>query len=67
MNEREAKERRTQLVPHLRHYGRLERVFWPIVTATAEAGFSTPVLSTDSRGHRITRLGEQTARSDDAP
>jgi hypothetical protein len=67
VNEREAKERRRQLVPQLRAYGRLERVLWPIVTATAEAGFSSPVLTTDSRGHRVTRVGHQTARSDDAP
>ena len=40
MNEQEAKARRAELVPQLRAYGRLERVLWPIVTATAEAGFS---------------------------
>jgi hypothetical protein len=67
VNEREAKDRRAELVPYLRAYGRLERVLWPIVTATAEAGFSSPVLSTDSRGHRVTRLGEHGTRSDDAP
>jgi hypothetical protein len=67
VNEQDAKARRAELVPQLRAYGRLERVLWPIVTATAEAGFSTPVLTTDSRGHRVTRLGDREARSDDAP
>jgi hypothetical protein len=67
VNEREAKARRAELVPHLRTYGQLERVLWPIVTATAEAGFSSDVLTTDSRGHRVTRLDEREARSDDAP
>ena len=41
MNEQEAKELRAQLVPWFRAYGALERVLWPIVTATAEAGFSS--------------------------
>ena len=67
MNEQEAKARRAELVPQLRAYGQLERVLWPIVTASAEAGFASDELNTDSRGHRVTRNGEQTARSDDAP
>ncbi|HZT46173.1 MAG TPA: hypothetical protein VFA24_08345 [Gaiellaceae bacterium] len=67
MNQREAKARRQALVPQLRHYGSLERVLWPIVTATAEAGYRSPVLNTDSRGHRMTRAGDEVARSDSAP
>jgi hypothetical protein len=67
VNEQEAKARRAELVPQLRAYGKLERVLWPIVTATAEAGFSTPTLTTDSRGHRVTRLGDREARSDSVP
>lgn len=67
MNEQEAKARRAELVPQMRAYGQLERVFWPIVTASAEANFASEVLNTDSRGQRVTRNGEQTARSDDAP
>lgn len=67
MNEQEAKARRAELVPQLRVYGKLERVLWPIVTATAEAGFSTRILTTDSRGHRVTRLGDKEARSDSVP
>jgi hypothetical protein len=67
VNEQEARARRAELVPQLRAYGKLERVLWPIVTATAEAGFSSPVLTTDSRGHRVTRLGGEEARSDAAP
>jgi hypothetical protein len=67
VNEQEAKARRAELVPQLRVYGKLERVLWPIVTATAEAGFSTHILTTDSRGHRVTRLGDKEARSDSVP
>ena len=67
MNEQEAKARRAELVPQLRAYGKLERVLWPIVTATAEPNFASDELNTDSRGHRVTRNGEHTARSDDAP
>jgi hypothetical protein len=67
VNEQEAKARRAALVPQLRAYGSLERVLWPIVTATAEAGFSSSALNTDSRGHRLTRLGDLEARSDRAP
>ena len=62
MNEQEAKARRAELVPQMRAYGQLERVFWPIVTASAEANFAGEVLNTDSRGQRVTRNGEQTAR-----
>jgi hypothetical protein len=67
MNEQEAKARRSALVPQLRWYGRIERVFWPLVTATAQTEYSSPVVTTDSRGHRITRVGEETTRSDAAP
>jgi hypothetical protein len=67
VNEKEAKARRAELIPQLRVYGQVERVLWPIVTTTAEAGFSSDVLTTDSRGHRVTRLDGREARSDDAP
>jgi hypothetical protein len=55
VNEQEAKARRAELVPQLRAYGQLERVLWPIVTASAEANFASDELNTDSRGHRVTR------------
>ena len=64
---REARRRRRELAPQLRAYGAIDRVFWPIVTATAKPGFSNDVVSTDSRGHRVTRLGDATATSDSAP
>jgi hypothetical protein len=67
VNEREAKSRRAELVPQLKAYGRIDRVFWPILTATAEADFTSPVVTTDHRGHRITRLGTESTRSDAAP
>ena len=64
---RQARRRRRDLVPQLHVYGQIDRVLWPLVTATAAPGFSSSVVSTDSRGHRITRLGERTAASDAAP
>jgi hypothetical protein len=63
----EAKARRAVLVPQIRAYGSLDRVLWPIVTATAKPDFKSPVVNTDSRGHRVTRVGTATARSDSAP
>ena len=67
MTRDEARRRRAALLPHLRHYGRIDRVFWPMLTATATPNFTSPVVSTDSRGNRITRLGDDSARSDDPP
>jgi hypothetical protein len=65
--ERRARARRAELVPQLRFYNSIDRVFWPILTATARPDFVSPVVSTDSRGHRITRVGEEVARSDPPP
>jgi hypothetical protein len=67
VNADEARRRRAELVPQLRLYGRVDRVFWPILTATAKPGFSSPVVSTDTRGHRITRVGDAATRSDAPP
>ena len=55
------------LVPQMRFYGSLDRVLWPIVTATAKPDFESPVVNTDHRGHRVTRVETATARSDSAP
>ena len=63
----EARARRDSLVPQLRLYGSLARVFWPIVTATAKPDFTSPVVNTDHRGHRVTRIGTETTRSDSCP
>jgi hypothetical protein len=65
--EREARRRRESLIPQLRSYGSLDRVLWPIVTATAKPNFTSPVVTTDRRGHRITRVRSETARSDEPP
>ena len=67
MNVDEARRRRAALVPQLRYYGRIDRVFWPILTATAKPDFTSPVVTTDHRGHRITRVGDHTSRSDNPP
>jgi hypothetical protein len=67
MNQAEARRRRASLVPQLRFYGKVDRVFWPILTATARPDFTSPVVNTDHRGHRITRLGDVSARSDSPP
>jgi hypothetical protein len=65
--ERQARVRRAELVPQLRSYNSIDRVFWPILTATARPNFVSPVVSTDSRGHRITRVEGKEARSDPPP
>lgn len=48
-------------------YSRLANVLWPLLTVTSRPDTSTSVVSTDGRGHRITRMGGRTIRSDDAP
>src|SRR4029450_9866414 len=40
---------------------------WPFVTITSRPGVSTPVVSTDSRGHRLSRHGDAAVARDDAP
>jgi hypothetical protein len=66
-SERAARRRRREIAPQVVAYEALEDVLWPFVTVTTRPDVSTPVVSTDSRGHRITRRGSETARSDDAP
>jgi hypothetical protein len=65
--ERAARRRRREIAPQVVAYEALEDVLWPFVTVNARPDSSGPVVSTDSRGHRITRLGTETARSDQAP
>jgi hypothetical protein len=61
------KRRREAVAPQMDAYSRLANVLWPLVTVTARPETKTSVVSTDSRGHRITRMGERAVRSDDAP
>lgn len=67
--ESDARRRRKTVAPITRDYGDLsdELVLWPFVTITSRPGLSTPVVSTDSRGHRLSRNGEAAVASDEAP
>lgn len=63
---REASTRRSELVPQFAEYRRLGSVFWPLVTSASRPNATGAVVTTDSRGHRVTRVEGETARSDDA-
>lgn len=67
--ESDARRRRKTVAPITRDYGDLSDglVLWPFVTITSRPGLSTPVVSTDSRGHRLSRHGDAAVASDDAP
>ena len=67
--ESDARRRRKTVAPITRDYSDLsdELVLWPFVTITSRPGLSTPVVSTDSRGHRLSRLDDSAVASDDAP
>ena len=66
---RVARERRLQIAPQLAPYDQLDRdtVLWPIVTATSRPGFTSPVVTVDGRGHRVTTVDGESTRSDAAP
>jgi len=63
---REASRRRSELVPQLAEYRDLGTVFWPLVTSASRPNATGTVVNTDSRGHRVTRVDGETARSDAA-
>ena len=63
---KEASRRRLELVPQLAEYGDLGTVFWPLVTSASRPNATGTVVTTDSRGHRVTRVDGETARSDAA-
>jgi hypothetical protein len=65
----DARRRRKAVAPITRDYGDLsdELVLWPFVTITSRPGLSTPVVSTDGRGHRLGRRDDSVVASDDAP
>jgi len=67
--ESDARRRRKTVAPITRDYSDLsdEMVLWPFVTVTSRPGLSTPVVTTDSRGYRLSRHGEAAVTSDDAP
>jgi hypothetical protein len=64
-----ARRRRKTVAPVTRDYGDLsdEMVLWPFVTVTSRPGLSTPVVSTDARGYRLSRHGDDAVASADAP
>ena len=61
------KRRQQEVAPQLASYSRLANVLWPLVTVTSPPNEAGTVVSTDSRGHRVTRMGDRTIRSDAAP
>jgi hypothetical protein len=65
----DARRRRKAVAPITRDYSDIsdEMVLWPFVTITSRPGLTTPVVSTDTRGYRLSRRGEETVGSDDAP
>jgi hypothetical protein len=67
--ESDARRRRKTVAPITRDYGDLsdELVLWPFVTITSRPGLSTPVVSTDRRGYRLSRHDGSVVASDDAP
>jgi hypothetical protein len=64
----DARRRRKEVAPITREYSDLsdEMVLWPFMTITSRPDVSTPVVTTDSRGLRVSRNGDGVARSDDA-
>jgi hypothetical protein len=64
-----ARRRRKTVAPITRDYSDLssEMVLWPFVTITSRPDVQTSVAATDSRGFRVTRLGDDALRSDAAP
>jgi hypothetical protein len=64
---REARKGRLRIAPQLAAYDQLENVFWPFLLSVSRPGASDTVVSTDSRGHRVTRVGAESVRSDAAP
>jgi hypothetical protein len=63
----EAARRRKTIAPQLEAYSKLRAVLWPLVTVASRPDFANGVVTTDSRGHRMTRVGAEIARSDAAP
>ena len=64
---REARRRRLEIVPHLAGYNQLPSVFWPFLLSVSKPDFAGEVVTTDTRGHRVTRVGAESTRSDHAP
>jgi hypothetical protein len=59
--------RLAELVPQEAAYSALKPVFWPFTMRTSAPNVTNDVLSTDSRGYRLSRVGDRVARSDQAP
>jgi hypothetical protein len=63
---KEARKLRLLVAPHLEVYNELENVFWPFLLSVSRPDFASSIVTTDHRGHRVTRLGAETVRSDAA-
>src|SRR3954470_24621229 len=67
LKERAARRRLKKLVPTREPYLELEQVVWPYRTVGLWPNVSLPEVVLDSRGHRLSRHGEDTVASDNAP
>jgi hypothetical protein len=67
VDRKEAERRLGEVAPIRQGYLDLERVLWPHVTIACRPNVATPVVTLDSRGYRLSRNGEATVASDDAP
>ena len=56
-----------ELAPFRQPYTDLERALWPYLTVGMRPNLAEPFLTTDSRGYRLSRHGDATVASDDAP
>jgi hypothetical protein len=63
----EIKRRRHAVAPQLGAYSRLPNVVWPLLTMTAQPDVVGPIVTTDSRGQRVTRASNASIRSDSPP
>jgi hypothetical protein len=64
---REAVRRRREIAPVLQVYSDVGYMLWPYVTIAQPPNLAMPVMTTDSRGYRFSRLGEAAVASDRAP
>jgi hypothetical protein len=63
----EARQRLAEIFPVRQPYLDLERILWPHATMAFLPNESTPVVTLDSRGYRLSRLGDAKVASDEAP
>src|SRR3954451_23570200 len=67
LKEQAARRRLKKVVPARQPYLELEQVVWPYRTVGMRSNVSLPEVVLDSRGHRLSRRGEDTVASDNVP